>query len=215
MAKTKVLAGRVNGETYDQVLEIASKDGLSPNDFVKEAIKNSIADHEKLAHPEKLMPAPDAKHLKIENVEPEGEINPDEFVEGMWDSFVSYAKDKGYSLIKTDTLRMFLDVIELREGIKPTKEAEEENFDCGKCGQELIEGNKFCSGCGVELNWDDVSGKKSEEEPEREKPEGEEPEGEEPEGEPLNCAKCGAELNRDMKTCPSCGAELNWNDLKE
>ena len=50
-AKTRVLAARVNGDVYDRVIEICSKNGKNPNDFVKVAIDRCLDSYEKLVVP--------------------------------------------------------------------------------------------------------------------------------------------------------------------
>lgn len=40
--KTKVLAGRVSSDVYDQVLEFCSLKGWNPNDFVKNAVTHFL-----------------------------------------------------------------------------------------------------------------------------------------------------------------------------
>lgn len=122
MAKTKVLAGRVDNEVYDRLLEICSNNGSLPGDVVKEAVGSYINNHAKLDHPDKTVVKPEFKTLKLEMAEPSSDIDPDDFVEEMWDSFVAYARDQGYSLVKTDHLQQLLDVIELRKGDRLAKE---------------------------------------------------------------------------------------------
>lgn len=38
------------------------------------------------------------------------------------------------------------------------KEAEETTYECEKCGAEIKKGQKFCPGCGQELDWSKVGG---------------------------------------------------------
>jgi len=33
-------------------------------------------------------------------------------------------------------------------------ETNQDSFECGSCGVSLMHGQRFCSGCGVELKWE-------------------------------------------------------------
>lgn len=50
MIKTRVLAARVNGDAYDRVIEICSKNGKNPNDFVRAAIDRYLDSYDKLVN---------------------------------------------------------------------------------------------------------------------------------------------------------------------
>ncbi|GAI63481.1 unnamed protein product [marine sediment metagenome] len=172
------VGANVGSEKKARLIEAAGSNGKNVNQVLNDFIDGYINNHEnireKIDHPEKTVVKPEFKTLKIETAETADDIDPDDFVEEMWDSFVAYAKDQGYSLIKTDHLTQLLNVIELRKGDRSAKKSEadskSEPLTCGKCGAVLAE--KFdksklsklkrdmthCPECGAELNFNSVSG---------------------------------------------------------
>jgi len=143
-----VVSARVKPEQKARLIELAGANGKNTNQVLSELINDYISNHDKLNHPERTEPKPELLKIDLEPPESEAEINPDEFVEEMWDTFVSYARDRGYRLIKTKTLRKLLDVIKLRKGAK------KEPYVCPKCEYKADEKFGKCPKCGVKLSWD-------------------------------------------------------------
>lgn len=65
---------------------------------------------------------------------------------------------------------------------------------CINCGQELVEGAKFCSKCGAEVNAPQNEAKAQRKTVY--------------EGEIHKCPSCGEKISSFVSTCPSCGFEL-------
>ena len=63
---------------------------------------------------------------------------------------------------------------------------------CINCGQELVDGAKFCGNCGNAVNVNDSNGQRKEVY----------------DGEIHKCPNCGELLNSFVTACPTCGYEL-------
>lgn len=57
---------------------------------------------------------------------------------------------------------------------------------CTQCGEELVDGARFCSGCGMPVGGSTPK----------------------PEGRTIKCPQCGERINAFVATCPSCGYEM-------
>jgi ribosomal protein L37E len=65
-------------------------------------------------------------------------------------------------------------------------------MECSECGADLFDKQKFCSGCGIEIEWPTTSAPALTELPE------------------MECSECGADLFDKQKFCSGCGIEIEW-----
>ena len=56
---------------------------------------------------------------------------------------------------------------------------------CEECKTNLVYGQKYCSNCGIEIDWSDYG---------------------------IACSECNSELVQGQKYCANCGIEIVWSD---
>jgi len=154
------VGAKVDHETKAKLQKYAGDNGKTVNEVLSDLIKEYIENHEKLANPnsleatdkvEKLEIVPDdEEEIEIEDdrkTSADEEISVDEFYKEMWDGFREHAKERGYTLVKTDTLRKILKVL------KRKKEELEDEYTCPACGHTEHKPFRYCPACGQGVEW--------------------------------------------------------------
>lgn len=152
-----VVSAKVDDDVYRDFLRACGDNGVSPNEKLNDLIRNGLENHDKLTHPEKFHLTQKAEKLEIippeeEEIKLDGdeEMSADEFYTEIRDSFREWEKERGYTYVKTDTLKKVLDVLQKKKG----KPSEETTYVCPGCKYEATKKFKFCPECGEEVEWE-------------------------------------------------------------
>lgn len=153
------LTAKVNPNKKADFIKASAANGKSVSEALNDLVDGYLNNHDKLAHPGKYEVSPKVEKVEIigpddEEFEFAGEPVSGEVIKEIVKAVVKelpnilpeYAKERGYTLIKTETLHKLLKLLKL----KKTKESEPWECPCG-----YKSNHKFdkCPECKKKIEW--------------------------------------------------------------